>query len=370
MKKNFLLSLLASFLIISCTTETTAPPKPEISQRQLYLDAVAEVQQKTIAAQIDSVFAKTDFNGIVSVYKKEKLLYQRINGFQNFKSKTQLSANSTFAIGSVSKQFTAALILSQVDQGKLKTTDLVSQYLESFKRNAYKEISVHQLLNHTSGISDLGPGLQSKPGEEFHYSNKGFLYLGKLVEKVSGKSYDQNLKELLIKTGMKNSFTADHFKGNNLAGAYLGNLKNFSVVPNMPQRLAQESVSVAAGGILSTSDDMHKWNSALYAGQFFKAETLAKMLTQSSKTEHPILGSVGYGYGIMMNSKPKSYFHSGYVKGSPSLLIYYPDSKTSVVILSNIADMDKGKESVFIPHKSVKEIMDRSEANQQQLNLN
>ena len=125
-----------------------------------------------------------------------------------------------------------------------------------------------------------------------------------------------------------------------------------------------------AGGILSTSDDLHKWNSALYSGQFFKTETLAKMLTQSSKTEHPILGSVGYGYGIMMSSKPKSYFHSGYVKGSPSLLIYYPESKTSVVIVSNIADMDKGKETVFVPHKRVKEIMDHAEENQQRLNLN
>src|SRR5690606_36651744 len=128
-------------------------------------------------------------------------------------------------------------------------------------------------------------------------------------------------------------------------------------------RLAQTSISVAAGGVLSTSTDLHKWNLALHEGRLFKTEPLEKMRTKTSATKHPIVGEEGYVYGIMMSESPRAYFHSGYVKGSPSLLIYYPASGTSVVILSNIADMDKGKAFVFGPHKKIKEIMDGMERN-------
>ena len=370
MKKNYLLSLLLSIFIFSCTAETSAPSEPAVEQHQLYQNALAEVKKKLLTAEIDSVFTDTDFNGIVSVYRDEKLLYQKVNGFENFQAKSPLTTNSVFAIGSVSKQFTAGLILSQEEQGNLRTTDFVAEYLESFKRTKFKDITVHQLLNHTSGISDLGNGLISVPGKEFHYSNKGYRLLGEIIAKASGKSYDQIARELFNKAGMKSIFTADHFDGSNLAGAHLGNAKNFSTVKNMPERLAQAAVSVAAGGILATSDDLHKWNRALYSGIFFKNELLNKMLTESSSTKHPILGHVGYGYGIMMSRSDKSYFHSGYVKGSPSLLIYYPQSQTSVVILSNIADMDKGKAAVFAPHKKVKEILDRAERNDFPVHLN
>ena len=97
-------------------------------------------------------------------------------------------------------------------------------------------------------------------------------------------------------------------------------------------------------------------------GQILGKGSLKKMLTPSSQTQHTILGKVGYGLGIMMNAgKPVSYFHTGYVKGSPSLNIYYPQSKTSVVILSNIADESKGKNTIFAPHKAVKEVADAIE---------
>ena len=86
-------------------------------------------------------------------------------------------------------------------------------------------------------------------------------------------------------------------------------------------------------------------------------------MTNSTENNHPILGKVGYGFGIMMNpQKPDAYFHTGYVKGSPSLNIYYPETKTSVIILSNIADESKGKDAIFIPHKEVKKLTDAIES--------
>ncbi|WP_435524009.1 serine hydrolase [Chryseobacterium indoltheticum] len=127
----------------------------------------------------------------------------------------------------------------------------------------------------------------------------------------------------------------------------------------MPKRLSNNEIGIPAGGVLSTIGDLHIWNNALYSGKIIKTESLKKFRAKSTERQHPILGTMGYGLGIMMNdNKPVSYFHSGYVKGAPSLNIYYPKTKTSVIILSNIADEEKGKSASFRPHIKIKEITD------------
>ncbi len=186
--------------------------------------------------------------------------------------------------------------------------------------------------------------------------------MGQLIEKISGKKYGENAKELFAKAGMKHSSTSDLFVNHHFSSAYLGNSSRFQEVENMPKRLSNNEISVGAGGILSSVSDLHQWNFALYNGKILKPESLRKFMTNSMENNHPILGKVGYGFGIMMNEgKPGSYFHTGYVKGSPSLNIYYPETKTSVVILSNIADEAKGKNGFFNPHKEVKKITEAVE---------
>ena len=352
----FLLILTTTF---SCKSEAEKIAEQTASRNALIDSTINQFQKKLLAQQIDSVFSKYQFNGSVAVLKNDEVLYQKENGFENFKQKKKLDSNSVFAIASVSKQFTAVLVLMQEDSGKLNTEDKVSKYLTDFQGNQFKNIKIKELLNHTSGISDFGNGLLSEPGKEFHYSNKGFRLLGDIIAKVSGKSYDENLKDLFEKVGMKNSSSANLFQGKNLAGAYTGNSKNFQVVEDMPKRLANQSISVPAGGILSTVNDLHRWNTALYNGKILKPASFTKFSEKSSDRNHQILGKMDYGFGIMMNvGKPTAYFHTGYVKGAPSLLIYYPESQTSVVILSNIADELKGKNAIFNPHKDIKQITD------------
>ena len=347
------------FFIFSCKSETEKIAEKTASRNALIDSTINSFQKKLLTQQIDSVFSKYNFNGSVAVIKNDEILYQKEKGYQDFKNKIKLDSNSVFAIASISKQFTAVLILLQEDLGKLNTDDKVLKYLPDFQTNQLKNISIKQLLNHTSGISDFGDGLVSKTGQAFNYSNKGFRLLGEIVEKVSGKSYDENLKELFQKVGMKNSFTANSYQGKNLASAFVGNSKNFTEVENMPKRLAAESISVPAGGILSTVNDLHRWNTALYEGRILKPESLKKLVEKSADRDHPILGKMEYGFGLMMNvGKPLAYFHTGYVKGAPSLLIYYPESQTSVVILSNIADEANGKNAIFNPHKDIKKITD------------
>ncbi|MBH1960906.1 MAG: beta-lactamase family protein [Flavobacteriia bacterium] len=345
------------FILISCKSEPAKIADDSVTRNAIIDSTITALQKKLLAQQIDSVFSKTKFNGSISVVQNGEKLYERENGLEDFKTKAKLDSNSVFAIGSVSKQFTAVMILMLEDQGKLNTNDKISKFLPEFQNKQFESITVHQLLNHTSGISDLGNGLHSKPGKEFNYSNKGYRFLGEIIEKASGKSYEENAEELFGKAGMLHSSTANVFNGDHFAGAYLGNPSRFERIENMPKRLSNKEISVAAGGVLSTVNDLHRWNTSLYSGKILKPETLKKFLQKSSENHHAILGKVGYGYGIMINErKQPSYFHSGYVKGSPSLNIYYPETKTSVVILSNIADESKGKNGFFVPHKEVKKV--------------
>ncbi|ASW75696.1 beta-lactamase [Chryseobacterium piperi] len=360
---NLLLTLLVIvFSLTAC--KNTPEPIDTINRNAIVDSAITAFEKKLLASQIDSIFKKYNFNGSVGVFKDSVQLYQKENGFSNFENKTKINNNTIFAIGSVSKQFTAVLILLQAEQGQLNTEDKVSKYLKEFQTKEYENITIHQLLNHTSGLNMFGGRLLFKSGTGFFYSNDGFNALGKIVEKVTGKTYDENVLQLFSKTGMSNSSTGTSFNGNgkNFASAYLGTEKNAEKVPNMPKRLGGKEIGTPAGGILSTIQDLQIWNHALYGGKIIKPETLNRFISKSSERQHAVFGKMGYGYGIMMNiGKPVSYFHSGYIKGSPSLNIYYPETKTSVIILSNIADESKGKNSIFKPHIEIKKATDAIE---------
>ena len=355
----------STFLLVvfsSCKSESEKLAEESVHRNAIIDSVITQFQKNLLTQQIDSVFSKSKFNGSISVMQNDKILYEKYNGFENFKTKTPLDSNSVFAIGSVSKQITAVMILLLEEQGKLKVEDQVSKFLKEFQSKTFENITIAQLLNHTSGLNDSGSGLLSKPGTKFNYSNKGYRYLGQLIEEISGEKYGENAKELFAKAGMKHSSTSDLFVNHHFSSAYLGNTSRFQEVENMPKRLSNSEISVGAGGVLSTVSDLHQWNFALYNGRILKPESLRKFMTNSTENNHPILGKVGYGFGIMMNErKPGSYFHTGYVKGSPSLNIYYPETKTSVVILSNIADEAKGKNGFFNPHKEVKKITEAVE---------
>lgn len=356
MKNLFFLFLSFFFWMISCKSESQ-----KIAERNAVVDSTIKAFQKNLLKnQIDSVFAKNKFNGIVSVMQKNEILYEKSNGFADFKKEIKLDRNTVFAIASVSKQFTAVRILQLQEQGKLRVEDAVYKYLPDFQRPHREKITIHQLLNHTSGLSDFSDQLAFQSGTDYGYSNRGYFYLGEIIAKVSGKSFDQNMQELFTKAGMQHSSTALAFAGNNFASAHTGTLQTAQAVENMPKRLAEKSISTPAGGILSTAADLHLWNQALYSGPLLRQESLALFTKNYSTRSHYVLGDVGYGYGIMMNPET-AYFHTGYVKGSPSLLVYYPKSKTSVVILSNFANESRGKYAVFIPHKMIKENMDAVE---------
>lgn len=357
---RFLITIISVFLFLfSCTKVETQKP---INRKAIADSAVSVFQQKLYKTQLDSVFNQYHFNGSVAIFKDSIELYRKNNGFSDFENKTEINNSTVFSIASISKQFTSVLILLQMEEGKLNLDDKASKYFKEFQKKEYENITIQQLLNHSSGLNNFGEKLMFKSGSGFNYSNDGFNALGKIIEVVSGKSFDENMLDLFKKVGMKNSSTGTAFQGENFAKTYVGNSKTQKVIENMPKRLGNKEIGIPAGGVLSTIDDLHIWNNALYSGRIIKAETLKKFMAKSTERQHPVLGTMGYGLGIMMNdNKPVSYFHSGYVKGAPSLNIYYPKTKTSVIILSNIADEEKGKSAAFRPHLKIKEVSDMLE---------
>lgn len=357
MRKCFLLCILILFGTVSCTESMDEERKEEIVK-----NAVVEFEKEIISFEINKIIDGKKFNGSISILQDGDLLYDRRSGFENFREKRNFTDKSIFAIASVSKQFTAVIILKLQEENKLRLEDKASKYLEDFEGEGFDEITVHQLLTHTSGLNDFGDKLLFKSGTDYQYSNKGYWYLGKIVEKVSGKKYDEFIIELFKEVGMNNSYTPTNVGIVNFASAYIGTEKNFQEVENMPFRLSEKEISTPAGGLLSSVSDLHLWNESLYNGKILKKESLDLFKKEYVKRKHEVLGEVGYGYGIMMNKEEiESYFHTGYVKGAPSLLIYYPNTRTSVVILSNIANELMGKEAIFSTHKEVKNIMDKIE---------
>lgn len=359
MKQTLLFVVLT--LLLACkkspTEEKTFLQEP--NKDSLY---IAE-KRKQYQPIVDSIISQYNFNGSIRIGWKDQLIYTKHNGYSNFEKEQKISDSTTYAIASISKQFTAVLILGLEQKKKLNLDDAVGLYLEDFKNGEKKNITIKQLLNHTSGIVDYSKNLASKPGEHFNYSNKGYHYLQQIIEKVTGKSMAESLNLLCKELKLNNTHAAGSLNDSLFASAYIGTLSKPSEVSNMPQRLLDASISLGAGGVISNPEDLQKWNYLLYHGKIIAYSKLLHFIKKYSDRPHPILGTMGYGLGIMMNLKnPQAFFHSGYVKGAPSLNLYYPKSEISVIILSNFANENLGKKANFRPHLQLKQKADSIEA--------
>lgn len=293
-------------------------------------------------------YEKGDFMGAVMIAKNGKPEYIKALGFANITTKKENNPDLKYLIGSVTKQFTAALILKLQEEGKLSTSDYITKYFPDYKYS--DKITIKNLLNHTSGIPNYTSikkivgmipeyenvteildsvfilDLEFEPGEKMKYSNTGYLMLGEIIAKESGKTFKEYLNEkIFIPAGMINSdFNAENIKGDDYATGYTKNDSN-KIVKSFDIDL---KFAGAAGSISSTLSDMLNWDQALYS---------EKILSQKSKDEMFTPGKDNYGYGFWIEDfkGKKRIMHNGRIFGFISSFMRYTDDSITVIVLSN-----------------------------------
>ncbi len=316
-------------------------------------------QQNNIEKQIDSLIeVKTTrpFNGIILIAKKGKINYSKLYGYSDLDKKEPLKLNDQFVIGSISKQFTAVLVLREFDKGNIDLFAPIHKYLPDLTQSWADTVTVHNLLIHTHGISQLDKPTTFKVGTQYSYSQIGYYLLAKIVEKTAGKSFEELSENLFEECGMKNTLHPDSKKYRNL-------VKGYSEIESGKIEFETTTFQnyVAAGSFISTASDLITWNELLYNGKLLKTKTmnLLKTKQKGAVRNHPIFGITEYGYGITIDTKENilQYGQTGFAPGFVSMNFYFPKTKSSIIVLENVAYQTDDLRKTFYYHTEILKII-------------
>jgi CubicO group peptidase (beta-lactamase class C family) len=286
---------------------------------------------------IDSLIQNTSpvFNGVILIAQNGKTLYSKAHGFTNFESKKPLSTDSPFEIMSNSKQIAAVLVLLEVEKGKVNLNAPIKRYLPELKQSWADSVTVHQLLNHSHGITDLQKPLAFKPGTNFKYGNLSFNLIAQIVAFCNNKSYAEVADALFRKLKMNHTFFYSKDKIQDLVSGHLNTNGNFVALKT--SQITPESFG--ADGVISTVSDLSIWNNNLHKGKILKPETYQLMVKNTILSQHNVFGKEkeGYGYGIRTVEKDvhKYVGHTGLGDGFSSVNLYFPESDVSLIVLEN-----------------------------------
>jgi len=298
---------------------------------------------------IQSYGGSNKFMGSILVARNDQILLDKGYGYANLEWQVPNSPDTKFRLGSITKQFTAACILLLEERGKLKTDDLVKEYLPDAPA-AWDHITIYNLLTHTSGIpnftqfpdyhaSEATPTtpeqlvarfrdkpLEFQPGDDWRYSNSNYVLLGYLIEKITGQRYQDFVEENLFKPlGMQNS----GYDSNTAIIPHRA--AGYSPGPNGPVNAGYIDMSIpfSAGALYSTTHDLLRWEQGLFAGKLLSAESLEKMTTPFKRD---------YACGLMVHTVKghEVIAHGGGIEGFSAMLAYYPDDKLTIIALGNI----------------------------------
>ncbi|HXB42514.1 MAG TPA: serine hydrolase [Puia sp.] len=323
--------ILGCLLIASSAFKTTAQTKPE-----------------EIDELLKAYTTQGSFNGAALVAQKGKVLIQKGYGYKNAAAKTFNDSNSIFQIGSLTKQFTAAIILYLQQQKKLSVEDKLSKYIPDYPRGG--SITIENLLTHTSGIHNYNDEAfmknnatrhirtdslialfkyahaDFKPGEKYNYSNSNYVLLGFIIETVTGKSYYDVVREDIFQPlGMFHSgFDFGSLKTTEKAAGYS------KLNPKLVRTAAivDSSVTYAAGSIYSTVGDLYKWDRALYTNRILDDSSLRKAFT-------PYKNNYGYGWLIDSAYGKKAVLHEGGTLGFSAFIGRVQEDSLCIILLDN-----------------------------------
>lgn len=315
------------------------------------------------ATQIDQLLSKYNeygqFNGSALVAEHGKVIFKKGYGQANMEWDIQNQPDTKFRLGSISKQFTAFLIIKLAEKGKIKLDKPITTYLPNYPKATGDKITVHHLLTHTSGIPNYTSApnflkeksrdpykpeefvktfenlpLDFTPGEKFSYSNSGYFLLGYIIEKVSGKSYEQYLQETIL-TPLKMANTGYDHGEVILKKRAAGYEKQGKKIINAPY--LDMSIPYAAGSLYSTVEDLYLWDQALYTNQLLSSKSMESLFKPYIKA-----GNDFYGYGWFITEakngtadKLKIIEHGGGINGFNTVISRIPADKNLVVLLNN-----------------------------------
>ena len=306
-------------------------------------------QEAEYSSKIDSlVQAKSPriFNGIIWITKKGKTKYLKTYGYSNFETKRPFTLKDNFRIQSNSKQITAVLVLKEVEKGLIDLHTPIRKYLPDFKQAWADTVTVHHLLNNTSGIVDIEKPLSFKPGTDFYYSNPGYGLLRPIIEKVTGKTFIEIANGLFKELKMHNSYCYEMDKANvGLVNGYRISkdaitIFNLNELNNTAETWAD---FIPAGGLISNAIDLGIWDRKLHTGKILAPKTYQLMVAYDLTSYHDAHGSekIGYGYGVRINSQtPKYIGHSGKGLGFVNIKLYFPEKDVDVIVLENVYHED------------------------------
>lgn len=335
-------------------------------------------QDKT--ALLDELFTKyhryEDFEGAVLVAENGKIVYQNAFGWANREWDIPNRVDTKFNLASISKQFTAALVLLLAEEGKIDLDSSLSHYYPGYRPDIGSKVTVHQLLTHTSGIPNYtsipsvwtdslvirytpdqlvekfgSMDLEFEPGTRYQYNNTGYFLLSVIIEKVSGQPFEQVLQEKILRPlDMHHTGIDDRSEiVKQRAHGYIRNLEGYVNASPMYMKNLQ-----GAGNMYATVEDLFRWNQALYGGKLLPKKSLRLMTqTQAPDTDvwiAPFTNSYGYGLGIAsidpkVENAPalKMYFHSGHISGFSGFMAHFPEDHHTVIMLSNLGGVSTGR---------------------------
>ena len=342
MKQSALLILLLLAIAVSCKKENTST-KANVSELEMYIDSLFK-------SSLDS--AKIA-GGAILVHQKGKTLLKKSYGQASLELEVPMPENAHFEIGSVTKQFTAVAILKLIEAEKLSLEDDFTEYLKFDTKG--RKITIDQLLNHTSGIASyteieefgsLVPQelprdsllriLETKdflfePGEALIYNNSAYFFLGLIIEKVSGKTYEEYLKEVIFDPlGMENTYYCSTRKViKNKAYGY-----DYSPEGLLQKQYLSHNWPYAAGSLCSTTEDLLIWMMAIHGGKLLSEKRYQQLITPKTLNDGtPVRYAMGLSNSINYGNQEIS--HGGGIPGFLSETKYFPEADLHLISLVN-----------------------------------
>lgn len=350
----FILSIvLIVTFVVSKVRSQSAPAMPA---------AAALVDDASLTGKVDALIAaalkKPGAVGFsVAVARGDKVILAKGYGLADVELNVPANADTMFRIGSVTKQFTATMIMRLIEQNKMSLDDDITTYLPDFPTQGHT-VTIRNLLNHTSGIvsyTDIGEEWEKlqplelshqqlidlikdkpfnfDPGQKWKYNNTGYYLLGMIVEKVTGKTYAE-----CVMTEFFEPLGLMHIRYDTNGEIVPGRAQGYTIekgklVNDAPLGMSQP---FAAGSLMSTASDLVHWQMALTSGdgKVVSSDSYAQMTTP---TVLPSGRNTEYGFGLGIDEWEghKRISHDGGINGFTSSLAYYPDDSLHIAVISN-----------------------------------